>query len=808
MRSDIIAGMVHPIHRGAPVGPDSALSKAELSATLTLLIQSGMPVIRATANCRQGTSRSTLMIRGLLPAIVLSIGLLLPAGVEGADLPGFIRGDCNADGSSNISDPIFLLEVLFGAGTPSPCEDACDVSDDGALDLADAILMLGHVFTGSPAVYPAPVQCGSDPTDDGLTCELGTCAVGVLIGERSFTLETARQGLPYSGDLPVDEQQEVTWQEGFSSGVIQARVPFVEYGFPLDSTLPGDLSLDATSGLITGTSIPPGLHSFSVWARDAADEYTLIHIDLPSFGADETEFAPGQPLDSGGAYLVALLETSFLYTHPLPWPTPYPLYFCNSVQPPAATFDEVKALRIFYPLTANFRTPLLVFHHGTGYDWTSYQQLLIHLASHGITCVSVNDQYPYFPPFTDYYCWGGHDESARVMLAVRELVEEFDLDPSHPLFGRVDRNRVFYGGHSRGAGAALVARELDPDVRGVFCLQGTDVRRDATVGNTNRWIQLPDVPVLSITAEQDTDVIYPFSERILERFTGPATMVTIYGGCHAYSTDAATTGCAECVWNDQPPAVDSCRYISRSLQHTWTKRFATAFFHRYGFGDLSVEGLLYGDEYEGSPFVGVTSRRNLSGVIPVADFEDFPMANRGGLITATGTLLFIKGPCYDWPFPLPAPIDPITNLVMIAAPNGVTTVTIPFLQGGVPLDVTGTKKLTFRIKNHDIHGVADNIGYGHLSLDVRLEDHGGGLAQLSADPHLPQIEFHPAPEPAVLQVPLKYQRFITVSMPLDDFLAANPLLDLGELNNLRLTITTNGTAAVDVRLGFDDFQFE
>ena len=45
----------------------------------------------------------------------------------------------NADGSRNIADPVFLLNVLF-AGTEDV--DCLDAHDDGARHLSDAVFML------------------------------------------------------------------------------------------------------------------------------------------------------------------------------------------------------------------------------------------------------------------------------------------------------------------------------------------------------------------------------------------------------------------------------------------------------------------------------------------------------------------------------------------------------------------------------------------------------------------------------------------------------------------------------------------
>jgi hypothetical protein len=82
----------------------------------------------------------------------------------------FLRGDCNADGGVDISDPILLLERLFGAATAPDCEDSCDGNDDGNLDLADVIAMLDHIFINGAALPEPASACGPDPVSDALTC--------------------------------------------------------------------------------------------------------------------------------------------------------------------------------------------------------------------------------------------------------------------------------------------------------------------------------------------------------------------------------------------------------------------------------------------------------------------------------------------------------------------------------------------------------------------------------------------------------------------------------------------------------------
>jgi hypothetical protein len=89
----------------------------------------------------------------------------LPAG----DHP-FRRGDANADGRFDISDPIRTLRHLFLAGEALPCVKAGDADDNGRLEVTDAVRSLNHLFlAGSPLAAPFAL-CGEDPTLDALDC--------------------------------------------------------------------------------------------------------------------------------------------------------------------------------------------------------------------------------------------------------------------------------------------------------------------------------------------------------------------------------------------------------------------------------------------------------------------------------------------------------------------------------------------------------------------------------------------------------------------------------------------------------------
>jgi hypothetical protein len=62
-------------------------------------------------------------------------------------------------------------DALFAQGSTPTCLDAADANDDGAVDIADAIALLSHLFAGSGDVPQPFAECGIDPTVDGLGCE-------------------------------------------------------------------------------------------------------------------------------------------------------------------------------------------------------------------------------------------------------------------------------------------------------------------------------------------------------------------------------------------------------------------------------------------------------------------------------------------------------------------------------------------------------------------------------------------------------------------------------------------------------------
>ncbi|MBN1443769.1 MAG: hypothetical protein JXA90_13750 [Planctomycetes bacterium] len=107
--------------------------------------------------------------------------MFLPSLVREPQDPGgllFHRGDATDDGLVNLSDAVRVLGHLFQAWPAPPCVDAGDTDDNGLLNLTDAVYLLNHLFLAGPELpLPGMSACGPDPTPDGLgDCSTTACA--------------------------------------------------------------------------------------------------------------------------------------------------------------------------------------------------------------------------------------------------------------------------------------------------------------------------------------------------------------------------------------------------------------------------------------------------------------------------------------------------------------------------------------------------------------------------------------------------------------------------------------------------------
>jgi hypothetical protein len=137
--------------------------EARLEGDFPVLLSSGeVPVTAAFPAIDVTVQRSRPPAEG--GPIFLQSLHIVARPVEEPPVP-FRRGDANADGATNISDPVYILLWRFSGGETPSCLDAADVNDDDKHDITDPIFLLLFLFqSGSTPPPPGPEACGSAPT--------------------------------------------------------------------------------------------------------------------------------------------------------------------------------------------------------------------------------------------------------------------------------------------------------------------------------------------------------------------------------------------------------------------------------------------------------------------------------------------------------------------------------------------------------------------------------------------------------------------------------------------------------------------
>jgi len=81
----------------------------------------------------------------------------------------FRRADVNGDARLSVADALLLLGHVF-SGDTIDCRKAADANDDARVTIVDAVLVLGTIFGRGPSPRPPFPDCGEDPSSDALDC--------------------------------------------------------------------------------------------------------------------------------------------------------------------------------------------------------------------------------------------------------------------------------------------------------------------------------------------------------------------------------------------------------------------------------------------------------------------------------------------------------------------------------------------------------------------------------------------------------------------------------------------------------------
>ena len=109
-------------------------------------------------------------------ASVTNIDTTVPGPPEPPDPAriSFKRGDATQDGTLNITDAVKVLGVLFSGDEEPTCYEVMDSNNDGSVNITDGVFILGFLFGGGPPpAAPGHENCGLDPDAPGSAGDLG-----------------------------------------------------------------------------------------------------------------------------------------------------------------------------------------------------------------------------------------------------------------------------------------------------------------------------------------------------------------------------------------------------------------------------------------------------------------------------------------------------------------------------------------------------------------------------------------------------------------------------------------------------------
>jgi len=307
---------------------------------------------------------------------------------------------------------------------------------------------------------------------------------------------------------------------------------------------------------------------------------------------------------------------------------------------------------VWYPESAAPSPVVLIVHgnHSAGEPSDpGYAYLGQHLASRGMIAVSVDENYLNGDAFFDF---GGHEQGLRAWLLLRhlDLFRSWNADPTHPLAGRVDLDRVALIGHSRGGEAAAVAAALeagDAELSGLPDVpRGFGIRAVIGLAPSDRQYAGPLAPI-SLT-DVDYLVMQGAHDADLPAFTGLQTYhrVSFTGrGDHlkvALYSQRANHGRFSTVWDtgDAGPLtswmLDRGSILSMDEQQQLARAAIGAFLARSLFDETSYDAF-FADPRSGRAWLPddvVLTHWESSERVVAADFDD-GLVN-GGSIAATG----------------------------------------------------------------------------------------------------------------------------------------------------------------------------
>jgi hypothetical protein len=693
---------------------------------------------------------------------------------------GSCPADLDGDGLVSGPDLALLLGNWTGSGTG-------DLNGDGLVGGGDLAALLA-AWGPCPASGPIETELAARPLDGH---PFASPTVAFRPGTLHVAIDPSRFAALAGATVPVfvvADRSAAEWDADPSLVDARGASEAVTFG----TTLANGVRPLSTVGLPlpTGAAFSRGFDL----VIDADGDGQLSDADLIDGRGDDAGFRIVVEAAGDGPYAVSTVSDWDTNVSALPGPFQFQ--------------------RIFYPtaIAQLGPRPLVAIGHGDGFGYDWYDWLGRHLASWGFVAIAYSN-----------YTGPGIDSSALSVIVHTDAILGAPATlAGGALAGRVDASRIVWIGHSRG-GEGIV-RAYDGMLDGTFApvrFGAASIRLMVALAPTDFLgpaLSSPhEVPFVLIYGSADGDVRgSPENEvaggfHLFERARGERAALYIHGADH---DDFSFFG-----WNDFTGPEDT--EIGREATQSIARMQVLAAMRHVLDADPGAREFLWRPFVELKPsdldpsILATREFRAVDGVAVVDDLQDgvgVAISSSGGPVTAEGASL-LEGKLDDgdlffsWSGSDPwngltrgRPEDDTRGLAVEW--NGIGAVQfglVPSLR-----DLSSKGFLSFRAARVTRHPLTVLVAHP-LDLSVVLVDGEGRSSELPISSYR-------------MALPVPYARdgfgeglgwqdeFVTVRMPIADFLAGGRELDLSDIVAIRIGLGGQGAPAG--RITVDDLLFD
>lgn len=262
-------------------------------------------------------------------------------------------------------------------------------------------------------------------------------------------------------------------------------------------------------------------------------------------------------------------------------------------------------VRVYHPATnaganqplASGSFPTIAFGHGFNIGYLEYENLCIHLASHGYIVISPDVQNGFNVD---------HQEYARELVASITYIQSEGSTPTSAFYNSVSNKTGVYG-HSMGGGASYLVPNEFPAIDAICGLAAAETNPSAVAA-----LSTYQKPFMVISGSEDNTAPPSSNQELMyDEPTGPKIHVGIIGGAHCKFTDGNTV----CDF------VSSAGSITRAEQQKITNRYTTGFFNYFLKDSLSGLSYICGDSLTYDIINGVVTAQS-DQIICIIGLED------------------------------------------------------------------------------------------------------------------------------------------------------------------------------------------